>query len=94
MTGASLRFCSESPALYHETESRYRKWCTACGGHLLTELPGTGLTDVYAAIIPDFPFTPAVPMNQRETCLRMTGGLPKLRDFPQEIGGSAERLPE
>jgi hypothetical protein len=31
-----------------------RRWCKACGGHVLTEHPNLGLTDVYAAeLLPD-----------------------------------------
>ena len=56
--------------------------------------PGLGLVDVYAAIIPDFPFEPAVPVNYQESRLRLHDGLPKLRDFPKEMGGSGIVLPE
>src|SRR5215475_12689254 len=43
---------------YRKTETSLRKWCTKCGGHVLTEHPGLGLTDVYAAVLIDFPFVP------------------------------------
>src|SRR5438477_6141695 len=36
---------------YNKTEHSFRKWCKTCGGHVLTEHPGMGLTDVYAAVI-------------------------------------------
>ena len=85
---------AEQIASYHKTESSYRKWCTTCGGHLFTEHPGMGLVDVYAALIPDFPYLPAVHVNYQETRLRIHDGLPKLRDFPKEMGGSGETLPE
>ncbi len=35
---------------FSKTANSVRKWCRACGGHVLTEHPGWGLTDVYAAI--------------------------------------------
>src|SRR5262249_21019937 len=38
---------------YNKTPKSYRKWCTVCGGHLLTEHPQWSLVDVYAAVIPD-----------------------------------------
>ena len=41
---------------YNKTPHSYRKWCKTCGGHIFTEHPGMGLTDVYAAVIPDFPY--------------------------------------
>ena len=37
---------------YNKTPRSYRKWCKTCGGHIFTEHPTMGLTDVYAAVIP------------------------------------------
>ncbi len=71
-----------------------RKFCTKCGGHVLTEHPTFGLTDVYAATIPGVPFKAAVHVNYAETVLPMKDGLPKLKDFPAELGGSGEAVPE
>ncbi|EQB18661.1 hypothetical protein RLDS_01730 [Sphingobium lactosutens DS20] len=79
---------------FNKTPNSTRKWCTKCGGHLFTEHPTMGVTDVYAAIIPGFPFQPGVHVNYQETVLRMHDGLPKLRDYPKEMGGSGEVLPE
>ena len=71
-----------------------RKWCKQCGGHLFGEHPGLKLVDVFAAMIPTLKFQPGVHVNYQETVLRMHDGLPKLRDFPKEFGGSGEMLPE
>ena len=79
---------------YSKTKNSVRRWCTVCGGHVLTEHPGMGLTDVYAAVIPSLPFGPGVHVNYQETVLHIKDGLPKLRDFPAEMGGSGESLPE
>lgn len=79
---------------YHKTERSYRQWCKLCGGHLLTRHPGWGLIDVYAATIPSLPFAPGVHVNYAETVLHIHDGLPKLRDFPSEMGGSGEAVPE
>ena len=79
---------------YNKTPNSDRKWCKTCGGHFLTEHPGMGLTDVYAAAIPDFSFQPAVHVNYQETTLHIKDGLPKLKDFPAEMGGSGDTLPE
>lgn len=79
---------------FHKTDRSYRQWCTRCGGHLLTRHPAWGLVDVYAATIPTLPFTPGVHVNYGETVLRIKDGLPKLRDFPAEMGGSGEAIPE
>jgi hypothetical protein len=46
------------------------------------------LIDVYAATIPEFPYKPGIHVNYQETKLRMHDGLPKMRDFPKEMGGS------
>jgi hypothetical protein len=79
---------------YNKTPNSFRKWCTTCGGHVFTEHPTFGLTDVYAATIPDMPFKPAVHVNYQETVLSMKDGLPKFKDLPKEAGGSGETMPE
>jgi hypothetical protein len=40
------------------------------------------------------PIQAGVHLNYEETVLPMKGGLPKLTDFPVEIGGSRETMPE
>lgn len=79
---------------YAKTPRSRRKWCKSCGGHLLTEHPAWGLSDVYAAVIPDFPFEAAVHVNYQETVLRITDGAPKLKDLPAEMGGSGAGMAE
>jgi len=79
---------------FKKTESSDRQFCTKCGGHLMTDQPGLGLTDVYAAILPTLAFQPGVHVNYAETKLRMKDGLPKLKDFPAEFGGSGTMVPE
>ena len=79
---------------YNKTPKSYRKWCKTCGGHIFTEHPEWGLTDVYAAVVPDFPYQPGVHVNYQETVLRIEDGLPKLKDVPEELGGSGASVPE
>jgi hypothetical protein len=79
---------------YSKTERSNRKWCKSCGGHVFTEHPGWGVIDVYAAAIPEFRFKAAVHVNYQETVLRMNDGLPKLKDYPKEMGGSGVAIPE
>lgn len=79
---------------FHKTPNSYRKWCKACGGHIFTEHPGLGLTDVYAASIPKFSFRPGVHVNYQETVLRLHDGLPKMKDVPKEMGGSGITIAE
>jgi hypothetical protein len=79
---------------YHKNDQSYRQWCKVCGGHLLTRHPHWGLVDVFAATIPSLPFVPGLHVNYESTVLPMHDGLPKLKDFPAELGGSGETLAE
>ena len=79
---------------FNKTPKSYRKWCTKCGGHLFTDHPHWKLVDVYAAVIPTLKFEPGVHVNYAETVLPIKDGLPKLKDFPKEFGGSGEAIAE
>jgi hypothetical protein len=79
---------------YNKTPRSFRKWCRQCGGHVFTEHPGMGLVDVYAAVLPDFPFRAGIHVHYQEATLRMADGLPKMKDLPAEMGGSGVALPE
>ena len=79
---------------FNLTDKSYRKWCTACGGHVLTDHPLWGVVDVYASTIATFPFRPGVHVNYAETVHRMADGLPKQKDMPAEMGGSGTVLPD
>ena len=85
---------SESVAGFKKTPLSDRRFCTKCGGHLMTVHPTLGLVDVFAATIPTLAFKPGVHVNYSETVLPMKDGLPKLKDFPKELGGSGESVPE
>ena len=75
---------------YAQTDFSQRRFCDHCGGHLMTEHPSLRMTDVFAAMIPTLQFQPQVHVNYAETVLPMPDGLPKLRDFPAEFGGSGQ----
>lgn len=79
---------------YNKTPGSSRKWCKTCGGHVFTDHPAMGLTDVYAGVLPDLPFTPSVHVFYAETVLHIKDGVPKMKDVPKEMGGSGELLPE
>src|SRR5438874_10228890 len=68
--------------------------CKACGGHLFTDHPQWSLVDVYAAVIPDFPYKAGVHVHYQESRLPLRDGLPKMRDLPKEMGGSGAVLAE
>jgi hypothetical protein len=56
--------------------------------------PPLGLVDIFSAMLPTLRFNPGVHVNYAETVLPMRDGLPKLKDFPKEFGGSGEAVPE
>jgi hypothetical protein len=85
---------AENLASFAKSPQSQRKWCKLCGGHVMTDHPPWGLIDVYAAVIPDFPFKPALHVHYQETVLRQKDGLPKMKDVPAEMGGSGQTLPE
>jgi hypothetical protein len=85
---------AEHIATYAKTPKSERKFCKKCGGHVMANHPGFGLVDVFAAVLPTLTFKPGVHVNYAETVLRMQDGLPKLKDFPAELGGSGESVPE
>lgn len=85
---------AEHVVTYRKTELSERTWCAQCGGHLLNNHPPLGLVDVFAATIPTLDFAPGVHVNYAETVLPIRDGLPKLKDFPKEFGGSGEAMAE
>jgi hypothetical protein len=81
-------------AKFNKSEHSFRRWCTSCGGHVLTEHPGMGLTDVYAAVIEGLKFQPGLHVHYGEAVVRVKDGLPKQKDMPKEMGGSGVLLDE
>lgn len=85
---------NEYLATFQKTLQSQRQYCAKCGGHLMANHPTFGLVDVFAATIPTLKFAPGVHVNYAETVLPMRDGLPKLKDFPAELGGSGEMVKE
>jgi hypothetical protein len=85
---------AEQLARFAKTSMSGRQFCKTCGGHVMTDHAPLGLVDVYAATIPSLEFKPEVHVNYSETVLPMKDGLPKLKDFPAEFGGSGVILAE
>ncbi|MBL6076577.1 GFA family protein [Belnapia sp. T18] len=85
---------TEHVATFAKTEMSHRQYCRLCGGHLMAQHPPLGAIDVFAATLPELPFAPQLHVNYAETVLPMRDGLPKLRDFPKEFGGSGEMVAE
>jgi hypothetical protein len=80
--------------MFQKTPMSQRQYCKKCGGHLMTSHPSLALVDVFAATLPTLRFSPGVHINYAETVLPMRDGLPKLKDFPAEFGGSGELMAE
>jgi hypothetical protein len=85
---------NENLATFTKNPASERQYCRKCGGHLMTNHPSLGLVDVFSATIPTLTFVPGVHINYADSVLRLADGLPKLKDFPKEFGGSGETLPE
>lgn len=81
-------------ATFAKTPVSERRYCRQCGGHLMTNHPGLGVVDVFAATLPTLPFSAGVHINYAETVLPMRDGLPKFADFPAAFGGSDRQVPE
>jgi hypothetical protein len=86
--GSQYVVTSQKPAMSH------RKYCARCGGHLMTYHPTPDLVDMFVSTFPTLAFSPSVHVNYAETVLPVRDGLPKLKDFPQELGGSGEMIAE
>ena len=79
---------------FNKTGFSDRQHCPNCGGQVLIDHPTIGMVDVHSSTIPDFPFRPALHVNYQEHVLAIRDGLPKQRDFPADLGGSGELVPE
>ena len=85
---------AEALSRFKSSDFSVREYCTKCGAGVMVDHAGIGMVDIAAGRIPTLVFKPAVHLNYEETVLPMKDGLPKLRDFPAEVGGSGETMPE
>ncbi len=85
---------AENVKTFQKTPLSQRQYCAKCGGHLMTNHPTFGLVDVFASTVPSVAFKAGVHVNYAETVLPMKDGLPKLKDFPAELGGSGQTVAE
>ena len=92
----SVRITSGEASIgtFNKTEASYRKFCKACGGHIMTDHPAMNLVDVYASVLPSFAHEPSVHVHYGEKTMSVKDGLPKFKDLPEPFGGSGETLPE
>lgn len=80
--------------VFKKTGASHRHFCTTCGSPVLVRHPTLGMTDVPAGAVAGLAYAPTVHVNYGEKVMAVRDGLPKLEDFPKEIGGSGELLPE
>ena len=85
---------ADNIGMFSKTPNSERQFCKSCGGNIMAVHPTMGMTDVCAGVIPTFKFEPGVHVNYAETVHLMHDGLPKFKDFPSEMGGSGDMLPE
>ncbi|NNJ97482.1 MAG: GFA family protein [Gammaproteobacteria bacterium] len=83
-----------NPGSEHDSEVSHRKWCKTCGGHIFTEHPDMGVTDVPAVVISGLMFKPGFHVHYQESVHHIVDGLPKFRDLPKEAGGSGQEMRE
>jgi len=79
---------------FKSSDMSERRFCTKCGAHVIVDHPTLGLVDIRAGLPAEVAFKPSVHLNYEDTVLHVKDGLPKLRDFPKEIGGTGQTLPE
>jgi hypothetical protein len=77
---------------YARTEASQRKFCTECGGHVLSDHPAMGMMDVYLNIVPTLDHQGTMHIFYGEKSMSVPDGLPKFKDMPSEFGGSGEML--
>lgn len=94
MGSARITKGEASVGTFSKSEASIRKFCKACGGHLMTDHPGMKLVDVYPNAVPDLTHVPEVHVHYANKTVSVKDGLPKFRDMPADFGGSGDMLPE
>ena len=79
---------------FAKTPKSIRQWCKTCGGHLLTEHPAMGLTDVYASILPKLEVQPRPARLLRGNRPAHPGRQAEAEGRAGELGGSGVLLAE
>ena len=79
---------------FTKTSNVVRKWCKSCGGHVFGDMTQVDMVDVFAPMLPTLKFEPTLHVFYGEKTLGIRDGLPKMKDFPKEFGGSGATLPE
>lgn len=95
---ANVTFTSGEDKLRRYSKSGHaesgRFTCSVCDGVVGAYLAGPGLFDIFSGLFSDLDFKPTVHLNYENSVLPIRDGLPKLKDMPQDWGGSGEYLDE
>ena len=79
---------------FAKTPASHRKFCTDCGGHIMSEHPDMNMTDVYLNVVEGLDHEGTMHIFYGEKTLSVKDGLPKWKDMPEEFGGSGTLLDE
>ena len=85
---------AENIATFAMTTMSERKFCRLCGGYLMAAYSPLNMWMFSRPPSQTSNSYRGVHVNYAKTVLPMRDGLPKLKDFPKEFGGSGETVPE
>lgn len=95
---AQIRFTSGEDKLRRYSKNNLPEGgvytCEVCNGLVGVHLAGVGLFDIFAGLLSDLDFKPTVHLNYENAVLPIRDGLPKLKDMPEDWGGSGAFLAE
>lgn len=95
---AMVKFTSGEDKLRRYSKSGHptggRLSCSVCNGVVGAYLPDADLFDIFSGLLSDFEFKPTVHINYENAVLPIKDGLPKLKDMPEDWGGSGEMIAE
>lgn len=85
---------AEHLKIFDKSGNGGRAHCSLCGGGVFARIDAAGLTDVFAPVLTDYPFTPKGHVNYAERMMDVKDGLPKFADFPESFGGTGQMIEE
>lgn len=77
---------------YSKTGSTHRRICAVCGGSIMADLPGLGLTDLFPTLLEGRDFAPRAHVHYAKRIMDVPDGLPKFADMPEEGGGTGKMI--
>jgi len=93
MASDAVEITGDTVQADHREESG-RLSCVACGGAVANLKPAWGVTVIYATVVKEMPFQPALHLHYGERVMDIADGLPKFVNGPAQIGGTGEMAEE